>query len=43
MDQPSKIRRLKLDTFSPSVPTQAGLERLAFPDPARDARVVKGC
>ena len=27
MDRPSPIRRLKLDTFSPTVSTQAGLER----------------
>ena len=34
VDQTSPTRRLKLDTFSPTVPTQAGLER-------RDAAAVK--
>ena len=39
--QTSQSGCIKLDTFTPSVSDQAGLERLAFPDPARDARVAQ--
>jgi hypothetical protein len=37
MDQPCQARRIKLDTFTPSVLTQAGLE-IAFSDGTVGAR-----